>query len=624
MITMKTSRLRAQLARHGLLLALSSLLAAACAQSVSVTDQCGEGLTLCPGGCVDAQSDPNNCGACGNACPSDGACEAGACVADCSAGLTNCNGSCVDVATDLDNCGSCGLACPDGSPCTDGACIAPCPPELLACDGGCVDADNDRWNCGNCGVICAPGEACVAGVCGACAAGETKCGTLCVDLQTNSQNCGGCGLACAPGYVCTDGQCANSCPSGQIPCNASCTDLQTNTQHCGACNDPCAFGETCEAGACVCPGGPLCGFCAQALPSSIPQSQSGSTGGVPDSYTPLCAVSGSGNVAYSFTAPADGFYSFSVANSSYEAVVAVLDAACVERGCSDIFDESGGAAVVQLTQGETVVVVVDGNFGDFGFYSLEIDDVPPPVCPTLDLGSTVPQVVSGTTVNTGDALSTICNFGINGDVSYTFTAPADGSYAFDTYGSTLDTVLHLRDGSCSGPEMVCNDNSSGGAGWESWVWTTLTAGQTVVIGVEGYGGQEGDFMLNVNTYTPPQCPMFNLPASVPQTLSGSTAIGTVDFLTPSCGNSQSPEATYGFTAPADGMYTFDTVGSSYDTVIHVRDATCAGLELACNDDSFGTDSEVQVQLAAGQTVIVVVDGYGGGNAGPYVLNIDMN
>jgi hypothetical protein len=49
----------------------------------------------------------------------------------------------------------------------------------------------------------------------------------------------------------------------------------------------------------------------------------------------------------------------------------------------------------------------------------------------------------------------------------------------------------------------------------------------------------------------------------------------------------------------------------------VRDLTCAGAELACNDDAGDLSSLVQVNLAAGQTIVLVADGGGG----PYQLNI---
>ncbi len=80
--------------------------------------------------------------------------------------------------------------------------------------------------------------------------------------------------------------------------------------------------------------------------------------------------------------------------------------------------------------------------------------------------------------------------------------------------------------------------------------------------------------------------------------------------------------TYSFTAPASGMYTFDTFGTQFDTILHVHSGSCGGAEIACNDDSsMGTDSEVSVQLAAGQTVVIMVDGYGSSSEGPFTLHV---
>jgi hypothetical protein len=57
---------------------------------------CDGGFELCADGCIDPQTDPDNCGACGNECPATAECVAGAC--ECPAGEKNCNGQCIDQA----------------------------------------------------------------------------------------------------------------------------------------------------------------------------------------------------------------------------------------------------------------------------------------------------------------------------------------------------------------------------------------------------------------------------------------------------------------------------------------------------------------------------------------------
>ena len=69
-----------------------------------------------------------------------------------------------------------------------------------------------------------------------------------------------------------------------------------------------------------------------------------------------------------------------------------------------------------------------------------------------------------------------------------------------------------------------------------------------------------------------------------------------------------------FTAPEPGNYTFALAAQGWDSVLYVQDGACgvATTDLACTD-GYATSSSpevVTVFLAAGQTVTVMVDGYG--------------
>jgi len=97
--------------------------------------------------------------------------------------------------------------------------------------------------------------------------------------------------------------------------------------------------------------------------------------------------------------------------------------------------------------------------------------------------------------------------------------------------------------------------------------------------------------------------------------------GRVNDYQPSCvSNSTAPDLAYTWTAPSSGTYVFSTLGSSFDTVLELRQYN-TGVSLGCNDDSAGTSlSTVSASLSAGQTVLVVVDGYGS-NQGAFQLSI---
>jgi hypothetical protein len=110
-----------------------------------------------------------------------------------------------------------------------------------------------------------------------------------------------------------------------------------------------------------------------------------------------------------------------------------------------------------------------------------------------------------------------------------------------------------------------------------------------------------------------------LPACAAQFLAGlgsasvsTTAAGAGQF-TLSCGAGSSDDAGIYWVAPEAGYYSIDTFGSSFDTVLGVVSAECDGAELACNDDGGeAPHSELVRQFAAGEGVVLVVDGNSGG------------
>ena len=138
-------------------------------------------------GCENTLDSPADCGACGASCPAvtnaAPTCTAPAqCGFACDPGYADCNtdpsdGCEVDTQTDVNNCGTCGNACPvgfaaTGATCNGGTCAAVCNPggAYIDCDGkastGCeVDAWSDNANCGTCGNVCSGLTSCLQGTC---------------------------------------------------------------------------------------------------------------------------------------------------------------------------------------------------------------------------------------------------------------------------------------------------------------------------------------------------------------------------------------------------------------------------------------------------------------------------
>ena len=240
------------------------------------TSTCDASQKLCDDVCTNTSSDPDHCGACGNACDAGEGCSEGECKRfGCAPGEVECNGSCIDLQRDPEFCGSCTTACDAGEVCSSGSCLTSCPGDQMACNGTCIDPDTDNQYCGATlctaeagmggasgadeGTNCSGGQMCQAGVCEAsCSSGAIVCGDECVDPQKDREFCGATscetgsssGEACASGEVCVSGVCETSCPGDEVECEGLCIDPQSDEGHCGAsaCGDDATDGETCGAG----------------------------------------------------------------------------------------------------------------------------------------------------------------------------------------------------------------------------------------------------------------------------------------------------------------------------------------------------------------------------------------
>ena len=167
--------------------------------------------------------------------------------------------------------------------------------------------------------------------------------------------------------------------------------------------------------------------------------------------------------------------------------------------------------------------------------------------------------------------------------------------------------------SCAAGTCACPAGTTDCAGT-----CTDTSNDSMHCGACGSPCQGGGMCIASTCQLP--CPGLDIGAQVPQTLVGDTT-GKLDEMGSPCGGSGSPESTFTFTAPSDGFYSFDTLGSDSDTVLYVLYGACDGELLACSDDEIGPWSQVVVELYAGLSVVVVVDGYGA-SSGQFYLNID--
>ena len=255
--------------------------------------------------------------------------------------------------------------------------------------------------------------------------------------------------------------------------------------------------------------------------------------------------------------------------------------------------------------------------------------------------------------------------GGGGELVWAYTAQQGGCLQLDTEGSAFDTVLYVRtDCGDAATQIECNDDS---IGLQSSLEIDAEAGQTYYIFVDGYSdGARGEVVLNAARCgeLPPVCPAdadcaglacgpdpvcgvecgpcgpdlhCEAGACVPDVVVDDPCEAIIPierFGAYANDNRDAPavhrgdcagnggEVLYAFMVDAPGCIQLDTAGSSFDTVLHVRtDCRDAATEVACNDDSGGLQSALEVEAQADTVYYVFVDGYSDASRGDIVLNV---
>lgn len=319
-------------------------------------------------------------------------------------------------------------------------------------------------------------------------------------------------------YDCDDTDCAADVACiYEMECDDAADDDLDGTTDCDdtdcadalSCTTPCADGDLGSAGG--------------------PAVATGSTWGAGDDYTSTCADYATEDIAWRWTAPADGEYVFDTRGSSYDTMLSVEYGDCsgTEIDCNDDAKLTTSSEVeLTLAGGDEVVIHIEG-YNDAGDYVLNIsadtieiactdglddegdslidclDDecIGAPVCDVSladeDLGSlTGDAVATGNTTGARDDWTPACETedSTAGDYTYAWVAPSAGTWSFDTTGSDYDTILGVYAWDRS--SLGCDDD---GAADEhgSLVTLPLEAGQMVIVSVDGYASISGNYTLSI-------------------------------------------------------------------------------------------------------------------------------
>ena len=207
-------------------------------------------------------------------------------------------------------------------------------------------------------------------------------------------------------------------------------------------------------------------------------------------------------------------------------------------------------------------------------------------------------------------------------VWYRWTPSSSGTAVIDTVGSGFDTLLAIYTGtSVSNLSLVAsNDDIQIDVNLQSRVTFNVTAGTTYRIAIDGYAGANGALVLNWAVVSgAPANDAFNnsiLLSGSFGTTNGTNINASKQSGEPiHAGNAGGSSIWYRWVAPASGQVTFNTLGSSFDTLLGVYTGSSVGglTTISTNDDvSLSYDqSQVTFATVAGTTYRIAVDGYNG-------------
>jgi hypothetical protein len=133
--------------------------------------------------------------------------------------------------------------------------------------------------------------------------------------------------------------------------------------------------------------------------------------------------------------------------------------------------------------------------------------------------SSLPYNDTGNTCDNIDDYDEACLYSgsTSPDVVYSYSPAVDEFITIDLCNSLYDTKVYVYENT-AGNLIACNDDGPCGySGYQSRLdMVYLTAGNTYYIVVDGYGGDCGEYVLNVSEYEIPWCMDYCAPGSTPE------------------------------------------------------------------------------------------------------------
>lgn len=300
---------------------------------------------------------------------------------------------------------------------------------------------------------------------------------------------------------------------------------------------------------------------------------------------------GGASVWYDWTAPTTGTFTFATNGSSFDTLLAIYTGSALTAltpivSSDDAGTSTGSSATFSATSGTTYHIAVDGYNGAKGSVTL------------IWAANSAAPVISTFTPQTGTPGTPVIMTGANllGANSVKFGGVTAG-FVVDSDTQLTATV---PSGAITGAIVVAN--AAGNASTDGNFVVVASSNNDNFAGAAPLGGASGS-------------------------VTGTNAGATKEPNEPAhAGNAGGKSVWYTWTATADGTFTFDTNGSSFDTLLGVyTGSSVAGLtQIVANDDAGSiSTSSASFNADVGTVYYIAVDGYNG-VGGNVVLNWRKN
>jgi hypothetical protein len=306
----------------------------------------------------------------------------------------------------------------------------------------------------------------------------------------------------------------------------------------------------------------------------------------------------------------------------------------IQKGWGDVYDSSLDGQWIDITG------VPDGN------YTLEMEVNPRHTLPESDYGNNITRLpitignarpandnfadaqglsgssasVNGTNVGATRESGEPNHAGNTGghSVWYFWTAPSGNPVTIDTIGSSFNTLLAVyTGGSVSALTAVTSNDDISSSIQQSRVSFTPVAGNIYRIAVDGKTGVTGSIVLTLNQ-SPANDNFANCEfiGGASGSATGGNVSATREVGEPNhAGNPGGHSIWYCWTAPDTGLVSFDTLGSTFDTLLAVYIGNSVNMltAVAGNDnmDNNTLQSRVTFTAVTATQYHIAIDGYNG-------------